>query len=62
MLMLALTLALLSVTPTVTLKTWHFSIGAKKDVLLFTVNLVIKMLWFLRLQAFPWKTDTGLVL
>ena len=53
MLMLALTLASLLVTPTVAPKIWDFSVGAKKDVAMFTANLVIKMLWFLRPQAFP---------
>ncbi len=62
MLMLALTLASSSVTPTVAPKTRHFSIGAKKDAPLFAANLVTKMLWFLRPQAFPWKTDAGSVL
>ena len=43
-LILVLTLTLLSVTPTVVLKIWYFSIGAKKDLVLFVVNLVTKML------------------
>jgi hypothetical protein len=42
--MLVLTLTLLSITPTVALKTRHFSIGAKKDPVLFIINLVTKML------------------
>ena len=44
MLMLALTLTLLSITPIVVLKTQYFSIGAKKDTALFAANLITKML------------------
>lgn len=62
MLMLALTLASSSVTPTVAPKTQYLSVGAKKDPGLFAANLVTRMLWFLRPEAFPWKTDAGSVL
>jgi hypothetical protein len=62
MLMLALTLASSSVTPTVAPKTRHISVGARKDPALFAANLVTRMLWFLRPQAFPWKADAGPVL
>jgi hypothetical protein len=62
MLMLALTLASSSVTPTVAPKTRHFSVGTKKDAAMFAANLVTKMLWFLRPQAFPWKADARSVL
>jgi hypothetical protein len=44
MLMLVLTLTLLFITPIVVLKTQHFSTGAKKDPVLFIINLVTKML------------------
>ena len=44
MLILVLTLTLLSVTPIVVLKTQHFSVGAKKDPVLFAANLVTRML------------------
>ena len=46
-------LILLLVTPTVAPKIWDFSVGAKKDTVMFAANLVIKMLWFLWPQAFP---------
>jgi hypothetical protein len=45
--MLALILTLLSITPIIAPKTWHISVGAKKDLALFIANLVTKMLWFL---------------
>jgi hypothetical protein len=44
MLILILILALLSVILTVALKTQYFSIRAKKDLILFTTNLVTKIL------------------
>jgi hypothetical protein len=62
MLMLVLTLASCSVTPTVAPQSRHFAVGAKKDPALFAANLVTRMLWFLRPQHFPWKEDHQLVL
>ena len=47
MLMLALTLALLSITLTVVPKTQYIGIGARKDPALFIANLVTRILWFL---------------
>jgi hypothetical protein len=62
MLMMALTLASSSVTPSVAPKTQHFQAGANKDAAMFAANLVTKMLWFLQPQKFPWEVDAGLVL
>ena len=62
MLMMALTLASSSVTPSVAPKTQHFQAGAKKDAAMFAANLVTRMLWFLQPQKFPWEVDAGLVL
>jgi hypothetical protein len=62
MLMLVLTLASCSITPTVAPKMRHFSEGARKDPELFAANLVTRMLWFLRPEHFPWKEDHSLVL
>lgn len=55
MLMLVLTMASCSVTPTVAPQTRHFDVGAKKDPALFAANLVTRMLWFLHPEQFPWK-------
>jgi hypothetical protein len=46
MLMLVLTMASLSVTPTVSPKAQEFRVGAKKDSSMFAANLVTRMLWF----------------
>jgi hypothetical protein len=44
MLMLVLTLALLSVTPTIAPAAYTFSLGTKKNSAMFTANLVTRML------------------
>lgn len=62
MLMLVLTLASCSITPTIAPQTRHFDVGAKKDPALFAANLVTRMLWFLHPDHFPWKGDHQLVL
>jgi len=62
MLMLVLTMASCSITPTVAPQTRHFDVGAKKDPALFAANLVTRMLWFLRPEQFPWKGDHQVVL
>src|ERR1700761_1027239 len=62
MLMLVLTLASCSITPTVAPQTRHFDVGARKDPALFAANLVTRMLWYLRPEHFPWKEDHRLVL
>lgn len=62
MLMLVLTMASSSVTPTVRPKAREFSAGPKKDSSIFAANLVTRMLWFLRPERFPWDSDGGVVL
>lgn len=62
MLMLVLTMASSSVTPTVLAKAQEFSAGPKKDRSMFAANLVTRMLWFFRPECFPWDTDGGVVL
>jgi hypothetical protein len=62
MLMLVLTLASCSVTPTVAPQTHHFDVGARKDPALFAANLVTRMLWYLLPEHFPWEEDNQLVL
>lgn len=62
LLMMVLTLASSSVTPTVAPKTQAFSAGPKKDSSMFAASLVTRMLWFLRPKAFPWETTDGVIL
>lgn len=62
MLMLILTLASCSVTPTVAPGTRHFEVGQRKDPGTFAANMVVRMLWFLRPQHFPWGGDDPVVL
>lgn len=62
MLMLVLTMASCSITPTVAPQTRHFDVGTKKDPALFAANLVTRMLWYLRPGHFPWKGDHQVVL
>jgi hypothetical protein len=62
MLMMILTLASSSVTPTVAVKSKGFVMGARKDPALFAANLTTRMLWFLCPEKFPWEKDDGMVL
>lgn len=62
MLLLVLTLASSSVTPTVAVKERHFTVGPSKDPSMFAANLVTRMLWFLQPDRFPWDKDDGAVL
>jgi hypothetical protein len=62
MLMLALTLASSSETPTIAPKADQFSVGPKKKNCMFAANLVTRMLWFLRPSCFPWDADAGVIL
>jgi hypothetical protein len=62
LLMLVLTFSASSVTPTVAAKRHHFEAGPRKDPGLFAANMVTRMLWFLRPEAFPWAQDDGMVL
>ena len=62
MLMLVLTMASSSVTPTVLPKAREFSAGPKKDNSMFAANLVTRMLWFFQPGYFPWDADSGVVL
>lgn len=62
MLMLVMTMASCSVTPTVAVGQRAFSAGPRKSPALFAVNLVTRMLWFFRPGHFPWTADHGSVL
>lgn len=63
LLMIALTFASSSVTPEVAPNSKGFGAAAKrKDPALLAVNLVTRMLWFLRPQRFPRDADCGSVL
>lgn len=62
MLILALTLASSSETPTIAPKAHAFSVGPRKKSSLFAANLVTRMLWFLRPTYFPWEADHGAIL
>lgn len=62
MLMIVLTLASSSVTPTVAPKAHEFSPGPKKDNSMFAATLVTRMLWFFKPNCFPWDADDGVVL
>lgn len=62
MLMLALTMASSSETPTVPQYAHCFSVGPKRSNALFAANLVTRMLWSLKPERFPWEADTNSVL
>ena len=62
MLMLVLTMASSSATPTVLPKARAFSAGPKKDSSMFAANLVTRMLWYFRPECFPWDSDSSVVL
>ncbi|KAH7183772.1 hypothetical protein BKA60DRAFT_671607, partial [Fusarium oxysporum] len=63
MLILTLTITASSATPEVQPNTKAFSVGTKRrDPALLAANLVIRMLWFLRPDCFPWEKDAGQVL
>jgi hypothetical protein len=62
MLMLVLTLASSSVTPTIAPAAHAFSPGSKKNSAMFAANLVTRMLWFLKPECFPWGADNGVIL
>lgn len=63
MLMLVLTLASSSVTPTVPVKATGFHEGKKrKDPAIFAATLTTRMLWFYRPERFPHDRDDGLVM
>jgi hypothetical protein len=62
LLMLVVTLASSSATPTVLGKGKGFEKGPQKDAGQFAANMATRMLWFLRPEAFPWDKDAGMVL
>lgn len=62
LLMLAVTYGSSSVTPTVDARGQGFVDGKQKDGPQFAANLAMRMLWFLRPNAFPWQADDGMVL
>jgi hypothetical protein len=62
LLMLVVTFASSSATPTVTAQGKGFEVGKQKDPELFAANMATRMLWFLRPKAFPWDKDAGMVL
>ena len=55
MLILVLTVAASTETPDVKINASTFSAGSKKEPSLLAANMVTKMLWFLRPNAFPWE-------
>ena len=57
MLMLSLTLASCSVTPAAGDN--GFEEGKRKDDHVFVVNLITRMLWFLKPREFPWNREEG---
>ncbi|KAJ9412796.1 hypothetical protein QL093DRAFT_2541532 [Fusarium oxysporum] len=63
MLILTLTITASSATPEVRPNTKGFSVTAKRrDPALLAANMVTRMLWFLRPEAFPWDKDQDTVL
>lgn len=62
MLMLVLTLASSSATPTVAVNATEFSKGPTKNSEMFAAALVTRMLWSLRPDYFPSEEDDGWVL
>jgi hypothetical protein len=59
---IVVTLSSCSVTPWVAPNAKGFVPGERKDLAQFAANLATRMLWFLRLNAFPWDKDEGVVL
>ncbi|PNP58757.1 hypothetical protein FNYG_15035 [Fusarium nygamai] len=63
MLILTLTITASSATPEVRPNTKGFSVTTKRrDPALLAANMVTRMLWFLRPEAFPWDKDQDTVL
>jgi hypothetical protein len=62
MLMLALTLASSSETPTIKPQSRLFTVGPHKDPAMLASTLVTRMLWYLRPESFPWTENRGAVL
>ncbi|KAK2468286.1 hypothetical protein H9L39_19932, partial [Fusarium oxysporum f. sp. albedinis] len=63
MLMLTLTITASSTTPEVRPNTKCFNVTTKRrDPALLAANIVTRMLWFLRPEAFPWDKDSDSVL
>ncbi|OBS16948.1 hypothetical protein FPOA_12498 [Fusarium poae] len=63
MLMLTLTITASSATPEVRPNTKCFNVSTKRrDPALLAANMVTRMLWFLRPEAFPWDKDRDSVL
>jgi hypothetical protein len=62
LLMIALTFAASSKTPTIRFHTRPFDVGRQRDPGVLVANLVTRMLWFFRPQDFPWDEDEGQVL
>ncbi|KAL6351769.1 hypothetical protein LRP88_14974 [Fusarium phalaenopsidis] len=63
MLMLTLTITASSATPEVRPNTKAFNVTTRRrDPALLAANMVTRMLWFLRPEAFPWDKDRDSVL
>ena len=62
LLMLVLTMALSSITPTVLPGKHEFEVGALKDASLFVANLATRILWFLRPNHFTIASSNSIVL
>lgn len=57
LLMIVLTFASSTVTPTLPMRGSHFVGGPRKDPRFLAVALATRMLWFLHRQDFPWYVD-----
>ena len=62
LLMLVLTMASSSATPTVLPSKHEFEVGVSKDASLFIANLATYMLWFLRPNHFTMASGNSIVL
>ena len=62
LLMLVLTMASSSTTPTVLPSKHEFEVGASKDASLFVANLATRILWFLRPDHFITTGSNSMVL
>lgn len=62
LLMIVLTFANCSVTPTLPAAKSDFEVGSRKNPGHFAVALCTRMLWFLYPHCFPWGHDDGMVL
>jgi hypothetical protein len=62
LLMIVLTFASSTDTPTLPIHSHKFRVGPRKDPSILAITLATRMLWFLCPQSFPWDKDDGMVL